>query len=91
MPNEWEEGTIITINKKGVKQVCNNYRRISLLNTCFETIRIIEGQINHAIHITKQTMEKAQEHKIELDMSFVHFDQVFYSIKKKELITALKC
>jgi hypothetical protein len=32
-PSDWEEGLIINIYKKGSRNVCNNYRGITLLST----------------------------------------------------------
>jgi len=33
MPQEWETGMVININKKGTKSKCENYRGITLLPT----------------------------------------------------------
>lgn len=43
-----------------------------------------------AIHTVKQLMEKTYQHKIELELLFIDFQQAFDSIKRKELKRALK-
>lgn len=32
MPEEWKEAVTVPLQKKGDKQICSNYREISLLN-----------------------------------------------------------
>lgn len=43
-----------------------------------------------AIHTVKQIMEKAYEYKIETEMLFIDFEGAFDSIKREELMKALK-
>lgn len=43
-----------------------------------------------AIHIIKQIMEKAYEHKIQIEMLFIDFQQAFDSINRRKLMLALK-
>lgn len=43
-----------------------------------------------AIHTIKHVIEKAREHKMEIDLLFIDFKQAFDSLKRKELIKALE-
>lgn len=46
MPDEWKEGVIIPIHKKGNRLACNNYRGITLLNTSYKVLsNIIKKRI----------------------------------------------
>ena len=36
MPQEWETGMVINIQKKGTKSKCENYRGITLLPTAYK-------------------------------------------------------
>lgn len=43
-----------------------------------------------AIHTIKQIMEKAHEHKMEIEMLFIDFQQAFDSVKRSKLMRGLK-
>lgn len=48
MPEEWKEAVISPLQKKGDKQICSNYRGISLLNTVCELFsKILLGRLNN--------------------------------------------
>ena len=36
MPQKWETGMVININKKGTKSKCENYKGITLLPTAYK-------------------------------------------------------
>lgn len=41
IPNQWKEALIIPLHKKNDKTDCNNYRGISLLNTCYKILSLL--------------------------------------------------
>lgn len=47
VPEEWKEALIIPLHKKGDKQLCSNYRGISLLNTVYKIFsKILLSRLN---------------------------------------------
>lgn len=47
MPEEWKEAVTVPLQKKGDKQICSNYREISLLNTVYKIFsKILLGRLN---------------------------------------------
>lgn len=87
MPIEWQEGKRVTIHKKGDRADWKNYRGVTLLSTAY---KVHKGKSTvDAIHLLKQSTQKAYEYNVNLEMMFVDFQQVFNSIKRNELITEL--
>jgi hypothetical protein len=41
VPEEWTEGVICSISKKGDQRLCNNYRHITLLNVVYKIFSIL--------------------------------------------------
>ena len=41
MPGAWDTGNIIPVHKKGDKTICNNYRGITRLPTCYKVLALI--------------------------------------------------
>ena len=87
MPEEWTEGIICPIFKKGDRRLCNNYRPITLLNVVYKIFAIctvVEHKIREYqmdfrpnrstidnIFIIHQIYEKCREYNIELHNVFV--------------------
>lgn len=52
IPEDWKEALVITIFKKDVKYICNNYRGHSLLNSCYKIcVQILENIIKNIVDI----------------------------------------
>jgi len=57
MPQEWETGMLININKKGTKSKCENYRGITLLPTAYKLFtNIIKNRLNK--HVEEEMVEE---------------------------------
>ena len=47
LPDEWLEGAILPLHKKGDKMICEKYRGIALLNTAYKVFaRVLFGRLS---------------------------------------------
>ena len=58
MPQEWKCEQIIATHKKGEQMLCNNYRRITLLNTAFKILSMLTQR--RLVEATKDKVEQYQ-------------------------------
>ena len=62
IPNKWRSSTVLPLYKKGDKRNPNNYRGISLLNTCYKIYaKILNGRLKQESELFFQKVRMGSE------------------------------